>query len=83
MLEASPHDSDQLELGLPGILSLSALPWGGRSPRALTAGYKRLIFEARAAEKLSDSVDPDQYDLFTKAAPRYLGAPLLISPRWR
>ncbi len=58
------------------------LPWGGRSPRALTRGYERFILKAQAAKSTSDFVgDPGQFDLWLpiKKAPReYLGAPSLL-----
>ena len=56
-------------------------PWGGRSPRALTRGYKRFILKAQAAKSMGDFVDPEQYDLWLpiKKAPWiYQGAPLLF-----
>ncbi len=56
-------------------------PWGGRSPRELTAAYARFTLKAQAAKSVSDFVDPDQYDLWLSGekAPRiYLGAPLLV-----
>ena len=58
----------------------SRVPWGGRSPRVLTAGYARFTLKAQAAKSTSDSVDPEQYDFWLpiKKAPWiYQGAPLL------
>ena len=83
MNEGFPPDGDQLELRLPGILRMSEMPWGGQSPRVLTSAYARFTLKAQAAKSVSDSADSEQYDLFTKAAHRYSGAPLLISLRRR
>ncbi len=58
------------------------IPWGGTSPRALTACYQRHILKAQAEKSVSDFVNADQYDLWlpTKKAPwKYQGAPLLLS----
>ena len=59
----------------------SWLPWGGQSPRALTAGYERAILKAQAAKSTSDFVDPEQIDFWLpreKGPPVYRGAPLLL-----
>jgi len=74
------------QLTLPGfeavVVGASKLPWGGRSPRALTRGYKRFILKPRAKKSVSDFVsDENQYDLWlpVKKAPFvYDGAPSLL-----
>ena len=70
--------SDQLDLW---EAELNAQPWGGRSPRALTAGYARFTLKAQAVKSVgADFVDEDQHDLWLpiKNAPwKYQGAPLL------
>jgi len=76
------REGDQLELrlGEEFLVGAARLPWGGRSPRALTRGYERFILKAQAKKSVRDSVDPNQYDLWlsTKKAPwLYQGAPLL------
>ncbi len=63
------------------------VPWSGRSPRALTAGYKRVILKTQGEKSVSDFVDPDQYDLFDtrqKKAPVEVrtGAPSLLPLPW-
>ncbi len=77
------HVGDQLELGLDEhfLVGDARLPWSGRSPRALTKGYKRFILEAQATKGCPPFRDPDQFDLWlaAKKAPRvYRGAPLLL-----
>jgi len=78
------HDSDQLFFEGEEWLSLGvghSLPWGGRSPRALTRGHRRITLKAQAEKSVSDFVDPDQLDLWLKVkkAPwKYQGAPLLV-----
>ncbi len=81
---SSSRIGDQLEFfpeWVEGIEYAQAAPWGGRSPRELTAAYKRFILKAQAAKSVRDFVtDPGQYDLWLPAqkAPRiYRGAPLL------
>ncbi len=76
------HEGDQLELGLGEqfLVGADRLPWSGRSPRALTQGYKRFTLKAQAAKSVSGFIDPGQYDLWLpiKKAPwAYQGAPLL------
>ena len=76
-----PRDGDQFLLQLPGLVDLAQQPWGGQSPRVLTAAYKRSILKAQADKSVSDFVNADQYDLFEavckKAPAIYAGAPLL------
>ena len=69
--------SDQLALALDDVRLKT--PWGGASPRELTAAYLRFTLKAQAAKSMSDFVDPEQCDLFAqKKAPWiYQGAPLL------
>jgi len=78
---ASSRIGEQLELRLPGMLCMHEMPWGGRSPRELTAAYKRVTLKAQAAKSTSDFVsDPRQLDLWLtkeKAPEIYSGAPLL------
>ena len=74
---------DQLELGLDDVRAeLVQRPWGGQSPRALTACYKRFTLKAQAAKSVSDFVsDERQYDLWLpmKKSPFvYEGASLLV-----
>ena len=64
---------------------LDALPWSGRSPRALTRGHLSFIFKARAAKDERFFVDPGQGDLFAvaykKSRRRFSpAAPLLVDP---
>ncbi len=71
---------DQLMLPFEGELDTKRIPWGGRSPRALTRVHLGLIFKPQGGKSVSDSVDPAQYDLWltVKKAPwKYQGAPLL------
>ncbi len=75
---------EQLELQLEGdvLVDPRRLPWGGRSPRALTRVALRGILKAQADKSVSNFVDPEQYDLWLpiKKAPwQYEGAPLLRS----
>ena len=72
---------DQLELGLHDVGDPSRIPWGGRSPRALTAAYERFTLKAQAEKSVRDFVsDENQFDLWLpiKKAPWiYQGAPLV------
>ncbi len=75
---------EQLELRFPGEVEPSRVPWGGVSPRELTAAYKRSILKAQAVKSMGDDFDVDQYDLWLpiKKAPRVCrGAPLLVEPK--
>ncbi len=78
---------DQLLLGLgEGFLrEASSLPWGGRSPRALTKGYERFILKTQGAKGCPPFRDPAQFELWPagQKGPQvlYLGAPLLVEPR--
>jgi len=79
-------NSEQLELWPAMFPGERSLPWGGVSPRVLTAGYKRFILKTQGEK--SASVDPLQHDLWKdmviQKAPRiYRGAPLLVEPRRR
>ena len=61
-------------------------PWEGRSPRALTRGYKALFLRREPQKSMSDLVSDDQLELWpaAKKAPWvYQGAPLLVSPQGR
>ncbi len=73
--------SDQLELSLDD-LRLQSVVWAGRSPRVLTASYKRFILKAHAEKSVSEFIsDDNQYDLWLtiKRAPwNYQGAPSLL-----
>ncbi len=73
---------EQLQLFEGEDERLAALPWGGRSPRALTRVGLGLILKAQAKKSVSDFVrDPRQLDfwLAEEKAPRvYRGAPLLL-----
>ena len=62
---------------------LDALPWSGRSPRALTRVGLGLIFKARAAEGERFFADPNQCGLFAVARKKAVRetsrtAPLLL-----
>jgi len=78
-----PPDGDQLGLWRVGSLELPALPWGGQSPRVLTAAYVRFTLKAQAKKSVSEfACDENQFDLWlpVKKAPwKYQGAPLLDS----
>ena len=74
-IKVASRVGEQLELALDDVRL--KLPWGGRSPRALTGGSRRLFLK-RKQQSVSDFVGPGQCDLFKKAAPRYSGAPLLL-----
>ena len=73
-------DGDQLELNL-----FPQLPWGGRSPRALTRIHKVLSLKPEAQGREVE-MDPRQLDLFRlaewpvqrKTRRRYGGAPTLL-----
>ncbi len=70
------------QLFLEGFEQLDGVraPWGGRSPRELTAAYDKFTLKAQAGKSVSDFVNSDQYDLWlpTEKAPwKYQGAPLL------
>jgi len=74
-------NSDQFELWPAMKVSELAQPWGGKSPRVLTAGYARFSLKAQAEKSVSDFVDVDQGDFWLpmKKAPWYYqGAPLLL-----
>ncbi len=76
------HEGDQLELWSNEQLLVGGarLPWGGRSPRALTRGYKSIKLNP-SVKSVSGFVDPEQYDLWLpvqKAPWRYQGAPSLL-----
>jgi len=69
----------QLEFGLDDVRSV--LPWGGQSPRVLTAAYARFTLKAQAAKDERFFVDPDQGDFFDEVPngpPAYGGASLLL-----
>ena len=76
-----PRDGDQYILRLPGLIESGRLPWEGRSPRVLTAGFVRFTLKAQAAKSTSDFVSCDQLEMFRehqKRLPRgYGGAPSL------
>jgi len=81
MIDSPDGDQLTLDLGAQSVVGASSLPWGGRSPRALTKGYKRFILKAQAEKSMGDSVrDENQYDLWLpiREGPWvYTGAPLL------
>ena len=73
-------DDIQLQFVFEGE-ELRRIPWGGRSPRALTRVALGLTLKAQAVKSVSDFVDPEQFDLWLpmKKAPwNYQGAPLLL-----
>jgi len=56
------------------------VPWGGRSPRVLTAGYVRFTLKTQGEKKHVRSGLSGQYDLWPtdqKGSLVYQGAPLL------
>jgi len=60
---------------------LDALPWQGRSPRALTRASKALFFRREPQKDDSFFVDPNQGGLFhvaIKGLRMYSGAPSLL-----
>ncbi len=73
--------SEQLVLWAHGSTEYPRVPWGGASPRVLTAAYERFILKPRAQKSVSDFVrSVDQFDLWLpmeKAPWKYQGAPLL------
>ncbi len=75
-----PRDSDQLELWQAMVLEERRMPWGGRSPRALTRTAMNPIFKAGAAKSVSELLASDQLELWSikERGPGYAGAPLLI-----
>ena len=72
-------NSSQLDLWPAWV---SAIPWGGRSPRALTRVNNLLFLRRKPQKDDRFFVDPFQIDMFPAAitnAPRiYRGAPLLV-----
>ncbi len=77
-------DSHQLAFLFEGE-EILRLPWGGRSPRALTRVALSLILKTQGEKSMGDFVDPEQYDLWLpikKRSPSYAGAsPLVPLPR--
>jgi len=74
---------EQLEFEGLGLVDPARAPWGGKSPRVLTAAYVRFTLKAQAAKSTSVFVDAEQCDLWLpgKKAPwKYQGAPLLSEP---
>ena len=71
-----PLNSTQLELELDDVRL--KIPWDGRSPRGLTRGAMALFLSSAAEKSVSAFVDPEQGDLFKKAAPRSRGAAPLL-----
>jgi len=74
-------NSSQLDLWQRG---LDDLPWGGRSPRALTKGRLALFLRREPLKDERFFVDPDQLELFPAAKKRRVSLPapsLLPLPR--
>ena len=76
---------EQLLLGLvvTGAENAQPVPWGGRSPRALTRGYELGILKAQAAKehgRIDLSVQIEMWPERQKDPFVYEGAPLLGSP---
>ncbi len=78
------RDGDQWLLDLVGGTAELRIPWGGRSPRALTRVSLSFIFKPQGEKSMSEFVDPEQCDLFaqTERGPRFYtgAAPLLPLP---
>jgi len=77
---SSPLDARTLQLDL--FLDAARIPWGGRSPRALTKAAQ-LLFSKHGGEKsMSDFVDGDQIEIWPtdKNGPpsSFGGSPLLL-----
>ncbi len=69
---------DQLELDL-----FKGVPWGGRSPRALTRVALSIIFKPEGVREDSIFFDMRQIDLFKKSGPRrFAGASPLLPLPW-
>ena len=68
-------DSDQLGLFGPGEVDP---PWGGQSPRVLTAAYRKFILEAGAGGRMSKLILTPPVAAHQCKGPVYDGAPLLL-----
>jgi len=58
------RDGSQYLLSASGLVSLDALPWGGRAPRVLTKGFRGVFSRQRGQEHERFFKDPDQIDMF-------------------
>ena len=71
----------QLDLWQHQLDEAADLPWGGRSPRALTRVQLSVFLRREPQKDDRFFVDLDQLDLFhaaKKRPPRYEGAPSLL-----
>ncbi len=59
-----PRDGDQLLLEGLELTALARVPWEGRSPRVLTAGYVRFTLKTQVGKSMGDFVRTDQLELF-------------------
>ena len=80
---------EQLDLfDLEDFTETVYMPWGGRSPRELTAAYERSILKAQAKESMGEDGRPVQCDLWLseeEGSPVFVygGAPCLLPVRSR
>ena len=73
-----------MELQLELFEDVDALPWQGRSPRALTRASMALFLRRKPQKDGRFFVDPEQLEIWptgNKAPRRRRGAPLLVEPR--
>ncbi len=76
--EDTYHDSDQLELELGDKRLL--IPWGGRSPRVLTAGYKLIILKRERQKKHERFVLGVQLEIWPGTIERAIAPSGAIAP---
>jgi len=58
------RDGSQYLLSASGLVSLDALPWGGKAPRELTKGFSGVFSGQRGQKHERLFQDPDQIDMF-------------------
>jgi len=58
------RDGSQYLLSASGLVSLDALPWGGKAPRVLTKGFRAVFSGQRGQEHERFFKDPNQIDMF-------------------
>ena len=87
-IDSTPVSSSPVGEGSQLVLALDdaqvRVPWGGVSPRGLTAAYVRFTLKAQAAKARASFSDPEQFDLWL-SGPKgpfvYEGAPCLLPLR--